>query len=125
MSARIEALKRFPSQLSPAVIVIGYVLALFAAVAGVAAFPFSMISMVLLSIVVGAFFVVSVSILVMTYVFFAIAIYRAMLTLGRRLLSGRDLYSESQPMSQPAFMKKDLAPELTDSGLWDRWIDGV
>jgi hypothetical protein len=125
MSAQIEVLKRFSFPLSPAGIVIGYVLTLFAVVAGVVAFPFSIISMVLLFIVVGAFFVLAITVLLMTYLFFTIAFSRAMLALSRRLLFGSDPNNESQRSSKPSRMEKDLAPEQTDIGLWDRWIDGM
>ena len=73
---------------SPAGIVIGYLVVLFAVVAGTVAFPFSSICMALLFVVVGAFFVVAVPMIVMAYVFMAIAFCRAFLGLCRRLILG-------------------------------------
>ena len=55
-----KAARRFSFLLSPAGIVIGYILTLFAVVAGVVAFPFSSIWMGLLCILVGEFFVVTI-----------------------------------------------------------------
>jgi hypothetical protein len=123
MSARAKIPNPFPLQFNFAVI--GYVLTLFAAVAGVVAFPFSMISMILLWIVVGAFFVVSVPIILITDVLLVVGFYRAMMELGRRLFFRQDPYSESQSMSKTSFVDKDLASEPTDTGVWDPWIDDV
>jgi hypothetical protein len=117
--------ERIPLQLSPAVIVIGYVLALFAVVAAAVAFPFSIISMVLLFIVVGAFFVLVVPILLMVCLFFTIALYRAMMAFGRRLVAGAGHDAESPTVCYPSLLKNDVAPEQIDMGLWDRWIDGA
>jgi hypothetical protein len=90
MSAQAKIPKPFPVQFNFAVIVIGYVLTLFAAVAGVVAFPFSMISLILLWIVVGAFFVVSVPIILLADVFLVVGFYRAIMELGRRLFFRQD-----------------------------------
>jgi hypothetical protein len=125
MSAQAKIPKPFPLQFNFALIVIGYVLTLFAAVAGVVAFPFSMISLILLWIVVGAFFVVSVPIILLADVFLVVGFYRAIMELGRRLFFRQDPYSESQSMSKTSFMDKDLASEPTDTGVWDPWIDDV
>jgi ABC-type transport system involved in Fe-S cluster assembly fused permease/ATPase subunit len=125
MIAQIEVSKRFPLRLSSPVIVIGYVLTLFAVVAAAVAFPFSMISMVLLFIVVGAFFALVVPILLMVYLFFTIALYRAMMAFGRRLIAGAGHDAESLDMSYLSLLKNDVAPEQIDMGLWDRWIDGA
>jgi hypothetical protein len=65
MSARDDAARRFSLVPGPAGIVIGYVLALFAVVAGTVVHPFSSIWMILLFMLVGAFFVVAVSVIVM------------------------------------------------------------
>jgi len=125
MTARTELLDRFSILFNPGTIIIGYILTLFAVVAGVAAFPFSTISMVLLSIVVGVFFVVSVPIILATYVFLAIGIYRALMSFSRWLLFGSEETYDSGGLGKRSPMNKDLASEPADAGLWDRWIDGV
>jgi hypothetical protein len=116
---------RFSLRLGPAGIVVGYVLALFGVVAGVVAYPFSSIWLGLLVVVIGAFFVVAVPVLVIVYLFFMIAVYRGLTALARRLLFGTDLCSELLMTSKPFPLRKDVAPERTDTELWDRWIDGV
>jgi hypothetical protein len=115
---------RFSFLLSPAGIAIGYVLALFAATAGVVVFPFSSISLGLLVVMVGAFFIVAIPVIVMTYLFMTIAVARALMGLARRLLYGSDQNSGWQSVSKPSPLEKDLEPQGTDTGLWDRWIDG-
>jgi hypothetical protein len=119
MSAQSKLIGRLSMRLGPGWIIIGYILGLFAATAGVVAFPFSIISMGLFFVTIGAFFVAVIPILVLVYLFFLVAGYRALMALGRRLLFGAGTYSESQSMSKP------LAPEPVDTGLWDQWIDGV
>src|SRR6516165_1084745 len=97
LDLRTEAMaRRRSSWLSPARILPGYLLALFAATAGVVCFPFSIVSLGLLFVVVGAFFVVAILVIVMAYVFMAIAVTRAFMGLGRRLLFGSDQYSLAQ-----------------------------
>ena len=105
-------------------IVIGYLLALFAATAGVVAFPFSTLVLGLLFVVVGVFFVVAIPVIVMAYLFLTITFSRAIMSLGRRLLFGADQDSESQRTGKPSLLQKDLETQGTDAGLWDRWIDG-
>ncbi len=78
--------ERFSFLVNPAGIVVGYIVALFAIVAGSVAFPFSKIWMTLLFVVVGIFFVVSISVIVMAYVFIIVAVYRGLMALGRRVL---------------------------------------
>ena len=120
MPAHTRAAPLFSFRLNPGGIVIGYILALLAATAGVVAFPFSSISLVLLSVVVGVFFVVAVPIILLAYVFLTITFSRAIMSLSRRLLYGADQDSESQSVNKPF-----LESLSTDAGLWDRWIDGV
>jgi uncharacterized membrane protein YdfJ with MMPL/SSD domain len=96
--------------------VIGYILALFAATVGVAAFPFSLITLGLVFVVVGAFFVLAVSVIVMAYVLMAITVARAIMGLGRRLLFGTDRDSRAGKNSELHGPNNDL---------WDQWIDGA
>ena len=103
---------------------LGYLFALFAATAVVVAFPFSTLVLGLLFVVVGVFFIVAVPVIVMAYVFLTITISRAIMSLSRRLLFGADQTSESQRTGKPSLLQKDLKPQGTDAGLWDRWIDG-
>lgn len=124
MSASSRIARRVSFPLSPGGIVIGYLIALFAVTAGVVVFPFSSVSIGLLWVVVGAFFVVAVPIVVMVYLFFLIAFYRAVIGLGRRLLFGSDLDSESLSNGKELPLEKDLPNIATDDALWDRWIDG-
>jgi hypothetical protein len=105
--------------------VIGYILALFAATAAVVTFPFSHISICVLSVLVGAFFIVAVPVIVMAYVFMTIAFSRALVGLGRRLLFGADQNPVWRGTTRPSLLQKDPAPQRTAAGLWDRWIDGL
>jgi hypothetical protein len=105
--------------------VLGYLLALFAATAGVVSFPFSIVSLGLLFVVVGAFFIVAIPVIVFAYLFMAIGFTRATIGLGRRLLVGSNQSPGLQRTGKPCPLQKDLEPQGTDSGLWDRWTDGV
>jgi len=124
MSARSRTARRFSFLLSPGGIVIGYVVILLAVTAGVVAFPFSSVSFGLLFVVVGAFFVVAVPIILMAYVSMVIALSRALMGLGRRLLFGADQDSESQRKGKPSLLQKDHETQGIDNGFWDQWIDG-
>jgi hypothetical protein len=86
---------------SRAGVVFGYLLALFAATAGVVYFPFSIVSLGLLFVVVGAFFVVAIPVIVFAYLLLAIAVARALTGLGRRLLLGTVQDSGAQPIGKP------------------------
>jgi hypothetical protein len=57
--------RHFAFRTAPGGILIGYLLVLFAATAGVVVFPFSFISLSLLVVVVGAFYVVAIIVLSM------------------------------------------------------------
>jgi hypothetical protein len=116
--------RRFSFWLSPAGIVLGYLLGLFAATAGVVCFPFSIITLSLMFIVVGLFFVVAIPVIVFAYLFMTIVVARALMGLGRRLLLGTVQDSGAQLIGKPRPIQKDLETQGTDSGLWDRWIDG-
>jgi hypothetical protein len=109
---------------SPAGIVLGYLLALFAATAAVVSFPFSSISLGLLFVVVGAFFLVAVPVIVMAYLLMTIALARALMGLGRRLLFGAVQDCGTQRTIKPCPFQKDMEPPATAAGLWDQWIDG-
>jgi hypothetical protein len=111
---------RFSFLLSPAGIVIGYILTLFAIAAGTAAFPFSKIWTALFFVVVGAFFVVSVSVLVTVYLFFMCALFAGLRRFARRLIFGAD---GTQMTSKLSHLRKNLEPQGNNAGLWDRWID--
>jgi hypothetical protein len=111
--------------LSPAGILIGYLLALFTATAGVVNFPFSIVALGLLFVVVGAFAVGAIPVIVITYVLMAITFARAIMGLGRRLLFGRVQNSGSQRLSKLRPLQKTVEPERADTRVWDRWIDGV
>jgi hypothetical protein len=124
VSALCNMVERFLFRVGPAGIVVGYVLALFGVVAGVVAYPFSSIWLGLLYVVIGAFFVVAISVNVIVCLFFIIAIKRGLMAIGRRLLFGADQRSESYRMSESSNSQKDPVPQQTDTGLWDRWIDG-
>jgi hypothetical protein len=125
MYSRSMAAGRFSFLRNPAGVAIGYVLTLFAIVAGAGAFPFSNIWMALLFVMVGAFFVVAVPVLVMVYLFFFLTVCRALMALRRRLRFGTDRTHESQRSSKSSLQQKDLESHGTYSGLWDRWIDGL
>ncbi len=125
MSAQSNVVERFLFRVGPAGIVVGYVLALFGVVAGVVAYPFSSIWLGLLVVVIGAFFVVAISVDVIICLFFMVAINRGLKALGSRLLFGTHHSSELQRMSKSSYLQKDRVSQQTDTGLWDRWIDGV
>ena len=110
--------------LSPAGILPGYLLALFAATAGVVCFPFSIVTLSLFMVMVGVFFVVAIPVIVLAYLFLTITISRAIMSLGRRLFFGTDQNSGSQRITESCPSQKDLESQGTDAGLWDRWIDG-
>jgi hypothetical protein len=110
--------------LSPAGFVIGYLLALFAATAGVACFPFSILSLGLLFVVVGVFFVVAIPVIVMAYLHMTMTVARALMGLGRRLLIGDVQDSGAQLKGKTCSLQTDLESQECNAGLWDRWIDG-
>ena len=87
-------------------------------------FPFSIISMGLFSITIGAFFLVALPILVVVYLILLVVGYRASIKLGRRLLFGEGHGSEGQTRTKSAVQRKHLKSQGTDMDLWDRWIDG-
>jgi len=120
MSAQTTAAPLFPFRFRVGRIVIGYILALFAIVAGAGAFPSSTISMALLFVVVGAFFVVAVPVLVVVYLYFLWKFFTAIRSFARRLLFGT---APSQMTNKPSLLRKDLEPPGINAGLWDRWID--
>jgi hypothetical protein len=125
MSTLSNVVVRFSLRVGPAGIVVGYVLALFGVVAGVVAFPFSNIWFSLLAVVIGAFFVVAIPVIVMTYVFFTVAIYRGLKALGRRLLFWKSRKYRSQMTSKWSLQPKELESQGPNLDLWDQWIDGV
>jgi hypothetical protein len=98
--------------------VVGYPVVLVAVAGGLLAFPFSGILLGLFSVLVGTFLIVAIPVLLIVYMFMTIALSRALIGIGRRLL-GRDQDSESKTK------KKTCGPKATDTALWDRWIDGV
>jgi hypothetical protein len=110
--------------LSPAGIVIGYLLASFAATAGVVSFPFSIVALSLLLDVVGAFAVGAIPAIVIAYVLMAITLARALMGLGRRLLLSVDRNLGWQSKVDSCNVKKTAEPDRADTGLWDRWVDG-
>jgi hypothetical protein len=112
--------RRFSFWLSPAGIVIGYLLALFAVTAAGVAFPFSIVPLGLMIVVVGVFFVVAIPVIVMACVLMAIAFARGIMGLGHRLLFGADRNS-----GWKRTVEKHMKPPAPDSRLWDRWIDGA
>jgi hypothetical protein len=125
MFAQRNVVERYLLRVGPAGIVVGYVLALFGVVAGVVAYPFSSIWVGLLYVVIGAFFVVAISVNVIVCLFFVFAIYSGLNALARRLLFGADHCSELQRLSQLSNSQKDQVLQQIDTGLWDQWIDGV
>jgi hypothetical protein len=121
MSSRSMAARRFSFLLNPGGIVIGYILTLFAVVAGVGAFPSSKFWMGLLFVVVGVFLVVAVLVLVLVYLFCICVVFAALRRLVRQLLFGIERWQmERQSSSQ----QNDLESQEINAGLWDRWIDG-
>jgi hypothetical protein len=119
-----EAMARRPSfWRSPAGIVLGYLLALVAATAGVVSFPVSIISLGLLFVVVGVFFVVAISVIVMAYVFMLIAFYRGFASLARRLVVS-DQDTGRHRRTQLSSLNIDSKQPGSYGLLWDRWIDG-
>jgi hypothetical protein len=125
MYAHSKADQHFSSHVAPTCIVIGYVLSLFAVVAGVVAFPFSTLWVGLLCFLIGAFFVVAIPIILMTCVLMTIVICRAITRLGRRLIYGSRQDSDLPTMVEQLTFQKNLEPEGTDDTLWDQWIDGL
>jgi hypothetical protein len=124
MNSQSKLAGHFSFLLSPAGIVTGYLLTLFAIVGGAVASPFSSVWIGLLSFVVGVFFVVAIPVIVTVWLFLIAALYQALTVLGRRLLFAAGDCSELQRTSKPVFMQMNLAPQGTDTELWDRWIDG-
>ena len=114
-----KAAIRFAFLRNPGSIVIGYILTLFAIVGGAAAFPSSTIWMTLLFVVVGAFFVVAVPILVMTYLFFTWKFFTVLRSFARRFCFGT-----VRRLSKSSRHQKDPESHVINAGLWDRWIDG-
>jgi hypothetical protein len=90
----------------------------------VVAFPFSSISIGVLAVLVGAFFIVAIPVIVMAYVLLTIAFSRALAGLGRRLLSGAVQDPACQRIGESCLTQKDVELRATAAGLWDRWIDG-
>jgi Na+/citrate or Na+/malate symporter len=125
MSAQSKVIGRSPVLPSPGWIVIGYLVVLFAATAGVVIFPFSNIGLGLLFVVAGAFFVVAVPIIVIADLFLMIAAYRGLRALGRRLLLGAGHGSAIERASKSTLNQKYVEFQGTDMDLWDRWIDGL
>lgn len=123
MSARGKGVGRL--RVGPGWILLGYVIVLVAATAGVVAWPFSIVTMAMFSITIGAFFVVAIAILVMVYVFLIVAGYRASMKSVRRLLFGAAQGSAFQSTSESSLKHKNLTPKPIDDDLWDRWIDGA
>jgi hypothetical protein len=122
---RSKAAQRFSFLLSPGGIVIGYILTLFAVVAGVGFFPFSSISIALLFVVVGAFFVVAIPVLVMVYLFLMFAFFAVLRGFARRFCFGTVRTHASHRLSNSSHQQKDLESHGTNTDLWDLWIDGV
>jgi hypothetical protein len=125
MSNQIAVLKRVLLRLGPFGVVITYLLTLFAVVAGAVAFPSSIVSTILLFTVIGAFFAVTVPVIVRTYLVLMIVICRRLMAFPPRLHFGSDPNDESQGLDKPSLMKKGPGSEQKDNGLWDRWIDEV
>jgi hypothetical protein len=117
--------RRSSFRLSPAGIVLGYLLALVAATAGVVSFPFSIVSLGLLFVVVAVFFLVAIPVIVFAHLFMAIGFARAAIGLGRRLLVGSNQRPGSCSKVKPKSSAKSFLGEVTSSGRWDRWMDGV
>jgi hypothetical protein len=125
MYVQSKAARRLLSHLSLTGIVTGYLITLVAVVAGAVAFPFSSLWLGFLFVLIGAFFVVTVPVLLVVYVSMTIAICRAILRLGRRLVLGSSQDSEWQTMTKPFEFQESMEPRGTDNGLWDPWIDGL
>jgi hypothetical protein len=125
MSAQSKLIGHLSVIPSPGRIIIGYLLGLLAATAGVALYPFSNISMGLFFVTIGAFALVAVPVLVMVYLFLIVVGYRALNKLGRRLLFDPDHGSAFQGASKSFLNQKHLESHGTEMDLWDRWIDGA
>jgi apolipoprotein N-acyltransferase len=102
-------------------LLLGYALTQFAIVAGAATFPSSNVWLALSFIEVGACFVVAIPVIVMVHLSFMCALFAGLRSLARRLIFGAD---RSQMTSKSSHLRKDLEPQGTNAGLWDRWIDG-
>lgn len=125
MSVRCRATLCFSVLLSPAGFVIGYALSLYAVAAGVVAFPSSSTMRGLLVVLVGAFFVVTIPVTVMASLFITTAVSRALMGPARRRLFCPGSDSGKHRATKPCPFHKDVEPQATDAGLWDRWIDGL
>jgi hypothetical protein len=99
--------RRFSLLLSPAGILTGYLLALFAATAGVVSIPFSSISFGLLFVVVSVFFVVAIPVIVRAYLLMTIGFARAIIDLGGRLFLGTDQTTGWQNRVKPCNFQKN------------------
>ena len=84
----MAAQRRFSLLPSPAGIVVGYPVVLVAVAGGLLAFPFSGILLGLFSVLVGTFLIVAIPALLIVYVLMTIAVSRAFIGIGRRLLGG-------------------------------------
>jgi hypothetical protein len=102
----------------------GYLLALVAATAAVDYLPFSMFRLSLLAVMLGIFYVIAIPVLVMAFLRAGLAVARALMGLGRRLLLGTDQNSGSQGVGKPQPLRKDLKSLRTNAAPWDQWIDG-
>jgi hypothetical protein len=125
MSAQSNLIKRLSVIPAPGWIIVGYVLGLFAATAGVVAWPFSIITMGLFVFTIGVFFLMALPILVLVYMSLLVAAYRASIKVGRRLLFGEGHGSAFERTSKSSLKQKNLSSEPIDGDLWDRWIDGA
>jgi hypothetical protein len=65
-----------------------------------------------------------VPVIVVAYLLMTIALARALMDLGRRLLFGAVQNCGRQRTIKPCPFQKDVEPPATAAGLWDRWIDG-
>jgi hypothetical protein len=124
MYSQSKAVARFLLRLGPTRIVAAYILALIAVVAGAVASPFSSIWMGLLFVVVGTFFVVAIAAIVMVYLSFVVVVYCGLPAVGRRLVFGAGPCSHLLRTGKPSFVQKHLAPQRTDSDLWDFLVNG-
>jgi hypothetical protein len=70
-------------------------------------------------VTMGAFFLISIPILVLVSMFLLIAGYRASIKLGRRLLFGAGQSSESQWTSKSSLQQRHVDDPGTDMDLWE------
>jgi hypothetical protein len=78
----------------------------------------------LLFVVIAAFFVLAVPVLLVTYLFIAVVLCRAVVGFCRRLILDACEIVKYAGWRKPSRLGKQQEPEGSGSRLWDSWVDG-